>query len=263
MCAEKYDQQAFLASLASELQLTQLFDYLPEVYLYVKDTESRFVHVNEAWLKMRGFKHLKEVLGLNDIDLHPQYLAEQYIKEDQLVMEKKEPLPNQVWLVPGARKELKWFISSKVPLFDQEGKVIGIAGAMRDLEKVKAIYHPYTELDVVISYVLKHYEQPIRVTQLADLVHLSVSQFDRRFKALYQMTPQQYLLKVRLNAASYALISSDHPIAQISASCGFYDQSYFTKQFRRYFSILPKDYRQKYRTRDSRLEIEMKTETET
>ena len=158
------------------------------------------------------------MLGLCDLDIHPQHLAEQYIAEDRRVIASRRPLPNQIWLVPGKGEELKWFISSKIPLFDARGRVIGIAGVMRDLEKAESLIRPYREMDEAIAYVLHHYAEPIEVTRLAELTHLSVSQFDRRFKRLYQMTPMQYVLRVRINAACQALMTSDRTIAEIASS---------------------------------------------
>ena len=125
-------------------------------------------------------------------------------------------------------------------------RVIGIAGVMRDLQKAESLIRPYREMDEAITFVLRHYDQPIEVTQLAELAHLSVSQFDRRFKRLYQMTPMQYVLRVRVNAASEALTTSDRSIAEIALACGFYDQSHFTKQFRRQFAQTPTAYRERY-----------------
>ena len=61
------------------------------------------------------------------------------------------------------------------------------------------------------------------------------------------MTPMQYVLRVRINAALQALTTSDRNIAEIAAACGFYDQSYFTKQFRRQFAQTPTVYRERYR----------------
>jgi AraC-like DNA-binding protein len=82
---------------------------------------------------------------------------------------------------------------------------------------------------------------------LARLVSLSISQLDRRFKQLFQLTPQQFLLRVRLNAACQLLTSTDQNILQIALSTGFYDQSYFTKHFRRQMGMTPSAYRRKYR----------------
>jgi AraC-like DNA-binding protein len=239
-------QRRFFETLDGSLALTPLFEYLPEVYLYVKDRRSRFVKVNEALWRMRGFDSEGEMIGLCDRDIHPQHLADQYIAEDNRVMKSGRPLPNQIWLVPGKGEELKWFISSKIPLFDVRGRVIGVAGVMRDLEKAESLIRPYREMDEAISYVLRHYAEPIEVTRLAALMHLSVSQFDRRFKRLYQMTPMQYVLRVRINAACQALTTSDRSIAEIAVACGFYDQSYFTKQFRKQFAQSPTGYRVGY-----------------
>src|ERR1700733_3734794 len=109
-------QRRFFEKLESSLALTPLFEYLPEVYLYVKDRHSRFVKVNEALWRLRGCEAEDEMLGLCDLDMHPQHLADQYMAEDRRVMQSGRPLPNQIWLVPGKGNELKWFISSKIPL---------------------------------------------------------------------------------------------------------------------------------------------------
>jgi AraC-like DNA-binding protein len=239
-------QQQFFKRLAGGLALAPLFEYLPEVYLYVKDRHSRFVKVNEPLWRLRGCDREVDMIGLSDLDMHPQNLADQYIAEDRRVMRSGRPLPNQIWLVPGKGTELKWFLSSKIPLFDAQKRVIGIAGVMRDLQKAESLIRPYREMDEAIAYVLRCYAEPIEVTRLAELTHLSVSQFDRRFKRLYQMTPMQYVLRVRINAASQALMTSDRSIAEIAAACGFYDQSYFTKQFRRQFAQTPSAYRERY-----------------
>jgi AraC-like DNA-binding protein len=240
-------QQQFFERLAGSLALAPLFEYLPEVYLYIKNRQSQFVKVNEPLWRLRGCESEADMIGLCDRDMHPQHLADQYIAEDQRVMRSGRPLPNQIWLVPGSGTELKWFVSSKIPLFDAHERVIGIAGVMRDLQKAESLIRPYREMDEAVNYVLRHYDEPIEVTQLAELAHLSVSQFDRRFKRLYQMTPVQYILRVRINAASEALLTSDRSVADIAAASGFYDQSYFTKQFRRHFARTPTAYRESYR----------------
>jgi len=241
------------AAIGAELALAGLFDYLPDVYLYVKDRDGKFVAVSHSLWKMRGYESESEVLGKTDLDIHPRYLAERYMAEDRQVMESGTPLPNQIWLVPGKPGELKWFISSKKPLKSASGEVIGIAGVMRDLEKAKTVANSFDAFEQVVNYVLRNYEQPLRVHDLAAMVHLSVSQFDRRFKALYQMTPQQYILRVRLHAACHAILASQGTIAQIATTCGFYDQSYFTKQFRKHLGVSPTEYRIRYQDSLGRL----------
>lgn len=241
-------------AFGAELALAGLFEYLPDVYLYVKDIEGRFIRASESLWRMRGFESEKQMLGKTDLDLHPRYLAERYVAEDRQVMQTRAPLPNQIWLVPASEPgELKWFISSKLPLLSATGEVVGVAGVMRDLERAKSVAHLFNEFEQVVSFVLRNYEKPLRVKDLAELVHLSISQFDRRFKAIYQMTPQQYILRVRLHAACHELLASSGSIAQIATSCGFYDQSYFTKQFRKYLGVPPSEYRVRYQASPTEL----------
>lgn len=253
MSISSFDNQ-LQTGIGAELALAGLFEHLPDVYLYVKDVEGRFVKASESLWRMRGFDSEEEMLGKTDLDLHPRYLAERYVAEDRQVMQSKSPLPNQIWLVPANRPgELKWFVSSKIPLLSAQGEVVGVAGVMRDLERAKSVASQLNELEQVVGYVLRNYDKAIRVTDLAEMIHLSVSQFDRRFKAVYHMTPQQYLLRVRLHASCHELLASSASIAQIATACGFYDQSYFTKQFRKHLGVSPTEYRVRYQASPTEL----------
>ncbi|QDT35710.1 AraC family transcriptional regulator [Stratiformator vulcanicus] len=235
------------AELSVALQLAELFDQLHDTVFFAKDREGRFIHVNLAFLTMRGLSDHSEVVGKTDLDLHPRYLAEQYIEEDRQIMASGKPLPNQTWLVPDSRGDLKWYLSCKTPLLNSAGEVIGIAGKMRDVQKFYTQSQPYGAMDGVLQYVLTHYPERIEVPQLAKQVHLSVSQFGRRFQELYSITPQQYILRVRINAATQALTATDLTIGEIAQNCGFFDQSHFTKQFKRETGTTPLTFRRKYR----------------
>ena len=243
--ANRFREQ-FQKRLDDPLQLNRLFDCLPELYFWAKDEESRFVAVNRAVLLLAGANSEEDMLGRTDLEFYPRNLAEHYIEEDRWVMRNKKPVMNQAWLVPNSRGELKWFICSKVPLFGDGGTPIGTAGVMRDFEKAGSIVQPYQELKEVVDYVLQHHAERIDVAELASVAHLSVSQFDRKFKGVFQITPQQFVIRVRVHAASQALASTDLSISQIAQAAGFYDQSYFTKKFRDSMGMTPSAYRAKY-----------------
>ncbi|HBO43206.1 MAG TPA: AraC family transcriptional regulator, partial [Planctomycetaceae bacterium] len=142
---------------------------------------------------------------------------------------------------------LRWFLSSKIPLFGKNGRVIGIAGAMHDFEKAGAVLRPYHEMQEVIAHILTHYGESLSLSELADMQGLSVSQLVRNFRRVLHATPNQFLLRVRVHAACQLLVSTDASIAKIALDTGFYDQSYFSKQFRRRMGISPHAYRQRYR----------------
>ena len=228
------------------LQLAPLFDVVPDVFLYVKDRRSRFVHVNRHWLTVRGFPDVAAVRGLTDFDLHPTHLAERYVQEDERVMGADRPLPRQVWLVPGQSGRLDWYESSKFPLRDPDGAVIGIAGVMWSLERAD-VPQPSGPMREVVAQIARTPGEPHLVPELAEAAGLSVSQFERTFKRLFHLTPRQYVQRVRINAACEALLNTDDPIAEIAVASGFYDQSHFTKTFRRLMGTPPATYRRERR----------------
>ncbi|MDW3646344.1 MAG: AraC family transcriptional regulator [Bacteroidia bacterium] len=73
-------------------------------------------------------------------------------------------------------------------------------------------------------------------------VHLS-----RTFSKYYQMSLGEYFRIKKLNQASQLLFSSSSSLTEIAYSCGFYDQSHFISQFKRYYSLTPSAYRKKMR----------------
>jgi hypothetical protein len=56
-------------------QVLDLFDALPDVYLFVKDCESRFMRGNDAFLSLHGCESAAELLGKTDYDFHPPVTA--------------------------------------------------------------------------------------------------------------------------------------------------------------------------------------------
>ena len=77
-------QDRFFKQLAHPLTLLELFDTIPHVYMYIKDTESRFVRANRVVCDVVGVGHPDEVIGHTDFDFFPPAIAAQYVAEDQL-----------------------------------------------------------------------------------------------------------------------------------------------------------------------------------
>ena len=91
-----------------------------------------------------------------------------------------------------------------------------------------------------------NHSHPIEVKELAKLVHLSVSQFERRFRKVFQISPLKHIMNVRIRSACLMLTTTNDTIAAIALDCGFYDHSHFTRNFRKIMGISPKDYRKQY-----------------
>ena len=223
--------------------LANLFEVMPERYFFVKDRNSRFVDANLGFVEMLGARHLSDIIGKTDFDFSPRTLAMKFVDDDRRVMETGEPISNKVEMVPNADGSISWHITSKVPLYSRAGIICGIAGITQDLRKSSSTVKRYRIMNEVLDFIDANFAEPVRMADLAAIVHLSVSQFERRFKALFQTTPLQYLTRVRINKACLMLATTDDTITEIASLCGFYDHSHFIRQFSRIVGMSPHSYR--------------------
>jgi diguanylate cyclase (GGDEF)-like protein/PAS domain S-box-containing protein len=124
--------------LANERSLLRsLIDNVPDT-LYAKDTQGRFIAANRAAAAL--VHHTPQsIVGLNDFELFEPALARQYYDDDQAVMRTSAPLIERVEIVPDARGERRWYSSTKVPLRDVQGRIIGMVGIGHDITDSKRI----------------------------------------------------------------------------------------------------------------------------
>jgi AraC-like DNA-binding protein len=92
-----------------------------------------------------------------------------------------------------------------------------------------------------------YYDQPLRIAQLAGMANMSVSNFFRHFKAATGTSPIDWLKRERINQAKRRLLETDDSIAKIAEETGYYDQFYFSRDFKRVTSIAPSEYRARER----------------
>ena len=78
---------------------------------------------------------------------------------------------------------------------------------------------------------------------------ISYSYFRHLFEDFCQEAPHQFLLQCRLQKAAYMLITNDLQVREIAASCGFNDEFYFSRVFKKYYGIPPLAYRKEYNIR--------------
>jgi AraC-like DNA-binding protein len=240
-------RESFIALHPDAWSVLELFESLPQVSFYAKDTESRFVRVNRHFVETHGAQGEEELIGLSDRDFHPPVMAEAYITEDRRVMKERRAILNQVWLVFHADRLPQWYVSTKVPLFDAAGNVIGIAGAMYPIEQPAEHERHFRELSSVIRHIDRHFADHVSMTEMAALSRLSATHFNRRFQQLLRMTPSAYLRSVRVQAARRLLGTTHRSLAQIAQQCGFTDQSHFTRCFREATGLTPAHYRRHFR----------------
>lgn len=98
-------------------------------------------------------------------------------------------------------------------------------------------------LKEVIDYIKENAAQHITLEQLSSIAHMSSTYFCHYFKRQTGKTPFQFINEQRIQKAAKLLLDSEQSISQIALSCGFDNFSYFTRKFREYRHVTPRQYR--------------------
>ena len=83
------------------------------------------------------------------------------------MIQSREAIPNQVWLVPHVRGTPRWYVSSKTPLFDPDRSVIGIAGVMYPIDTPDEQQSFFHELLPAVRYMDQNYTTTISMKDSA------------------------------------------------------------------------------------------------
>ncbi|QRI64290.1 EAL domain-containing protein [Shinella sp. PSBB067] len=131
------DEAARLFPLASGqnermVWLEAMIDEVPD-YLYFKDRNSRFIVANRAIVNDNRHEGLDSLVGLSDFDIHPEHVARGFFNTEQEIIRTGRAMLDMEELVRDSSGNLKWLLTSKLPVRDAGGEVIGIVGIARDI----------------------------------------------------------------------------------------------------------------------------------
>ena len=87
-------------------------------------------------------------------------------------------------------------------------------------------------------YIRSNYREDIDLAAIAQVVNLSPSYLSKKFKASTGFGYREYLVLVRVQAASVMLLETNKSIAEIALACGFRDSNYFGDAFKRENAVL-------------------------
>jgi two-component system sensor histidine kinase/response regulator len=116
--------------------LRTVIDNLPDG-IYVKDTACRKTVVNLADLRTMRCASEAEALGKTDFEFFPPEVAEKFYADDQSVIQTGQPVINREEYFFDADGKKNWLLTTKVPLRDQKGRIIGLVGIGHDITKRK------------------------------------------------------------------------------------------------------------------------------
>ncbi|MBF0198077.1 MAG: helix-turn-helix domain-containing protein [Planctomycetes bacterium] len=220
-----------------------LFEHLPSVYFVVKDRQGKVISANSFAAKTCGLKCKDDMLGLSDYDLFDYDRAHGYFQDDLKVMETGEPMIAKVELAPDPNHAINWFVVNKFPLKSSSGEIIGcICLARGSRDEFHHIQH-HQSMNIVLDHIRQFSWKTIKNDELAKLCHQSTSQFQKNFKRLFKISPQQHIINVRIKSACRLLKETSKSMTTIASEVGFYDHSHFSRLFLKAKGMLPSEYR--------------------
>ncbi|TWU32032.1 AraC family transcriptional regulator [Novipirellula artificiosorum] len=236
----------FFRRLESYEQVFAMLDLLPGLSFFVKDRQGRFIALNRRGCEYCGVPTEAEAIGKTDHDFFPKQRADDYRADDLRVLESGKPIIDRVESAPESAGSPRLVMTSKVPLRDSRGQIIGVAGFSRQIEEIREPRGTVAAFAKVIEHLHQHFADNLVTADLAEMAGLSQSQFERRFRRAFGASPRQYLMGIRIERAAKMLLETEKTVAEIALTCGFYDHAHFSRRFRCIMNTSPTQ----YRTRD-------------
>ncbi len=113
--------------------LTAIIENIPD-QIYFKDTESRFIICNNAVALTCGANTPQEMIGKTDFNFFPHEQAKQYFNDEQSIIKSGISLINHEEICSNKiTDDVRWNLTTKIPLKDSKGIVIGLIGINRDI----------------------------------------------------------------------------------------------------------------------------------
>jgi YesN/AraC family two-component response regulator len=109
--------------------------------------------------------------------------------------------------------------------------------------KLKANNLDVQFIEEIINMIKNHFsEQEFNVNDIIEKMRMSRSIFYKKYKALSDQSINDLIRNFRLKKAAELLNSNQNTVSQVAYDCGFSDPAYFSKVFKEYYKISPKDY---------------------
>jgi len=233
----------FFSQLESYRSFEHLFDRVPIIVFSVKDRLGKYVSISEGCVERCNLTSKDQAIGKTAFELFPEHMAKRYHEQDQQLFATGKPLIDSLDLTVFVDRSSGWCLTQKYPLYGKDGKIFGLACLSMDLidpSRERFIDQNFADM---IDFVQANLSSAIRVEEMGARARLSISQLERRMRKIFQLTPGQFILKTRIDSATYLLLNSSCSIAEIALHVGFCDQSALSRPFKFVTGLSPRQYR--------------------
>jgi len=130
--------------------LRTLIDHLPDT-IYVKDQHCRKIIANHADVENIGCESEAEVIGKTDLELFSDEIGLRGHLDDLRAIQRGESVLNRQEAFYNAEGKKRWLLTSKIPIFDNDGNASGLVGIGRDITEIKNAEEQILKLSMCIE----------------------------------------------------------------------------------------------------------------
>lgn len=220
-----------------------LFDELSDVLFWVKDASHRIAALNRAFAERVKLPR-ETILGQTDADLYYPELAQVFMEDDRRVFETGEPMRRKIELLTSRFGGVEWRSTTKLPVWDPNGQIIGTTGISRPLpNSADALPGPYRAIGQIVEYARGRLSDRVTVMDLAREAGMSIATLERRFREHLRLSPSAFLAQLRVTLACELLRDTPLNITEIALECGYESPAAFSRAFRREMDQSPSGFR--------------------
>jgi diguanylate cyclase (GGDEF)-like protein/PAS domain S-box-containing protein len=170
--------RAMTRDLTTEKRLLHnLLDSVPDA-IFFKDREHRFLRINRVHARLLGVPRPQDAEGRPTSDFFPPDEARQRNAEDEEILRTGMSLPDKVRRITGAGGKVRWSSTTKAPIKDETGQVIGLVGIARDVTERQRLQEELREREAGLR----------RAQLMAKLAHV-ITRLDGSFESWSESLP--------------------------------------------------------------------------
>ncbi len=152
--------------------------------IYFKDRQGRIIRANAAYAKDLGLKEPAEEIGKSDFDFFPEEQARLKYEQEQAIMQTGEPL-----LASEEQNGSRWALTTKMPLRNEHGEIVGIFGISRDISALKQVEQELIQYREHLEELVD--ERTAQLRQINERLHESIKERAKTEQDL-RSSEQQY-----------------------------------------------------------------------
>ncbi|MGV8980873.1 AraC family transcriptional regulator [Clostridium sp.] len=101
-----------------------------------------------------------------------------------------------------------------------------------------------SRVKIMMQFIHEHYSEQLTLQKIAKSATISTRECTRCFRNTIKTSPTTYLIKYRITTAASLLSISSLSVTEVGVKTGFNNSSYFTRMFKHYMKVTPKEYKQ-------------------